>query len=113
MKFDMGQATLSGLVSRTQGSHGDLAQLIQQLIVAAQPLEGKFNGAGRAAFDQFKSHSEQVAAELNGALSAILGGQAGMDTSFGEGDQEHADNARRQMAAANFDAARFAGRQGG
>ncbi len=33
-----------------------------------------------------------------------------METAFGSGDQEQADNARSQMSAANFDAARFSGR---
>ncbi|MEV4440963.1 hypothetical protein AB0K09_18480 [Streptomyces sp. NPDC049577] len=110
MKFDMGNTTLSSLVSRTRGSTDDLGGLIRQLIAAAQPLEGKFNGSGRQAFDAFKAHSDQVTADLNGALNAILGGQSGMDSSFGQGDQESADNARQQMAAANFDAARFSGR---
>ncbi|MEU5050060.1 hypothetical protein [Streptomyces sp. NPDC021096] len=110
MKFDMGQTTLSGLVKKTHGSSGDLAGLVRQLVHAAQPLEGKFNGAGKAAFDQFKAHSDEVGAALNGSLRSILGGQSGMDSSFGQGDQESADNARQQMAAANFDAARFSGR---
>ncbi|MGW1199565.1 hypothetical protein ACWD4B_27550 [Streptomyces sp. NPDC002536] len=110
MKFDMGNTALSGLVGKTRGSSEDLGGLIRQLIAAAQPLEGKFNGAGKQAFDSFKSHSDQVTADLNSALSAILGGQSGMDSSFGQGDQESADNARQQMASANFDAARFSGR---
>ncbi|WEO96024.1 hypothetical protein A6P39_019390 [Streptomyces sp. FXJ1.172] len=110
MKFDMGTSTLSTLTGQTRGSSEDLGGLIRQLIAAAQPLEGKFHGAGKQAFDTFKAHSDQVTADLNGALSAILGGQSGMDSSFGQGDQEHADNARQQMGAANFDAARFSGR---
>jgi len=110
MKFDMGSSTLSTLSSQSQASSGDLGQLIQQLIAAAAPLEGKFNGAGRAAFDAFKQHSDQITADLNGALAAIIGGQSGMDTAFGQGDQEMADNARTSQAGANFDAARFSAR---
>ncbi|MBB4884247.1 hypothetical protein ACH4U6_07000 [Streptomyces netropsis] len=110
MKFDMGNTALTGLMSRTQGSSEDLGGLIRQLIAAAAPLEGKFNGSGKVAFDQFKEHSDDVTAALNGSLRSILGGQSGMDTSFGQGDQESADNAKQQMAAANFDAARFSGR---
>ena len=30
-----------------------------------------------------------------------------MESAFSSGDQEQGDNARQQMAAANFDAARF------
>lgn len=110
VKFDMGSTALSSLVSNTQGSSDDLGGLIRMLIAAAEPLEGKFNGAGKAAFDQFKASSDEVTAALNSSLRAILGGQSGMDQSFGTGDQESADNARQQMAAANFDAARFGGR---
>lgn len=110
LKFDMGNQTLTTLIQRSQGSSTDLGTLIQQLIAAAQPLEGRFNGAGRAAFDSFKSRSDEITNELNGALSAILGGQSGMEGAFATGDQESADNAGRNMAAANFDAARFSGR---
>jgi hypothetical protein len=107
VKFDMGAQTLSNLVRDTRGSSDDLGSLVRQLVQAAQPLEGKFNGTGRAMFDQFKARADRIASDLNSSLSAILGGQSGMDSAFGTGDQEQGDNARQQMAAANFDAARF------
>lgn len=107
MKFDMGQTTLAGLTSQTQGATDDLTTLITQLITAAEPLEGNFNGAGRAAFDAFKTNADQITADLNGALGAILGGQTGMDTAFGDGDTEMSDNATTASGSANFDAARF------
>jgi uncharacterized protein YukE len=110
VKFDMGSTTLSTLVKQTQGSGEDLGVLIRQLIAAAQPLEGKFNGAGKTAFDAFKAHSDQITADLNGALRSILGGQSGMDKSFTSGDVQMQDTARQTMSAANFDAARFSGR---
>ncbi|MYV57708.1 MULTISPECIES: hypothetical protein [unclassified Streptomyces] len=110
MKFDMGTQVLSTLMSQSQGSSTDLGVLIRQLVQAAEPLEGKFNGAGKVAFDSFKSRSDEITAALNGALAAILGGQSGMETAFGSGDQEQGDNAQSQMSAANFDAARFSGR---
>lgn len=110
MKFDMGQATLSSLAQQTSGSHDDLGQLLRQLIAASAPLEGKFNGAGRVAFDSFKARSDQITADLNGAVAAIITGQSGMDTSFGEGDTQMADNSRSSEAGANFDAARFGAR---
>lgn len=109
MKFDMGSQTLAGLAKRTQGASDDLGLLILQLITAAEPLEGNFNGAGRAAFDAFKANADQVTADLNAALAAILGGQSGMDTAFGQGDTEMADNASAARGSANFDAARFSG----
>ncbi|WP_369195631.1 hypothetical protein [Streptomyces djakartensis] len=107
MKFDMGAQTLSSLQRDTRGSTDDLGGLVRQLVAAAQPLEGKFNGSGRVMFDQFKTRADRIASDLNSSLSAILGGQSGMDAAFSSGDQEQGDNARQQMSAANFDAARF------
>ncbi|GAA1295638.1 hypothetical protein [Saccharothrix xinjiangensis] len=113
MKFDMGRTTLSTLAQQSQGSSDDLASLIQSLIAAAAPLEGRFNGAGRAMFDNFKARSDQVTADLNSALGSIVTGQVGMDTSFVQGDQEMADNASAGEGAANFDAARFGAHRSG
>ncbi len=110
MRFDMGSSTLSTLTRQTQGASGDLGALIKQLIVAAQPLENKFNGAGKAAFDSFKLRSDEITADLNSSLSAILGGVSGMDTAFVHGETEMADNSRSGAGAANFDAARFSTR---
>ncbi|KOU72556.1 hypothetical protein ADK57_09675 [Streptomyces sp. MMG1533] len=107
MKFDMGAQTLSQLQRDSRGSSDDLGTLIRQLVQAATPLEGKFNGSGRVMFDQFKQRADQIASDLNGSLAAILGGQSGMDSAFSSGDQEQGDNAKQQMGAANFDAARF------
>jgi uncharacterized protein YukE len=109
VKFDMGSQTLAGLAKQTHGASDDLGSLIRQLIAAAEPLEGNFNGAGRAAFESFKNNADQVTADLNSALAAILGGQSGMDTAFGQGDAEMVDNASSAQGSANFDAARFAG----
>ena len=110
MKFDMGSSTLADLGKSTVGSVDDLGTLIQWLIAAAEPLEGKFNGAGKTAFDDFKRRADEITDDLNGALNAILGGQGGMETAFGSGDQEQQDNAHQNMGHANFDAARFGAR---
>jgi uncharacterized protein YukE len=107
VRFDVGSQTLSTLTRQTQSASGDLGALIKQLIAAAQPLEGKFNGAGKAAFDSFKLRSDEITADLNSSLSAILGGVSGMDTAFVHGETEMADNAKTSLGAANFDAARF------
>ncbi|MEU2383278.1 hypothetical protein ABZ606_01210 [Streptomyces sp. NPDC012461] len=110
MKFDMGSTTLSDLGKNTVGSSTDLGTLIRMLIQAAEPLEGKFNGSGKVAFDSFKRRADEITAALNQSLDAILEGQSGMDTAFGTGDVEQQDNARKNMGAANFDAARFGAR---
>lgn len=109
MKFDMGNTTLSTLTKNTDGENQDLGGLVKQLIAAAAPLEGKFNGAGRAAFDQFKARTDEISADLNSSLGKILTGQSGMDTAFQTGDQEASDNATAAQGSANFDGARFAG----
>ncbi|CAM5236648.1 hypothetical protein SVIOM74S_08238 [Streptomyces violarus] len=74
MKFDMGSTTLSELGKSTVGSSEDLGTLITWLIQSAEPLEGKFNGAGKAAFDRFKLHADEITDALNSSLGAILGG---------------------------------------
>ncbi|MCX9193770.1 hypothetical protein C3Y87_20800 [Carbonactinospora thermoautotrophica] len=107
MKFDMGQQTLGTLAKQTSGASEDLGALIKALIAAAEPLTGKFNGAGKTAFDSFKARADGITAELNASLRAILGGVQGMDTAFIQGEQEQAQNAQQNLRAANFDAARF------
>lgn len=106
-KFDMGAHTLGNLARRTQGASDDLGLLIRQLVAAVEPLEGRFNGAGRTAFDSFKANADQITADLNSSLGSILVGQQGMDRAFGHGDTEMADNASSAAGSANFEAARF------
>jgi uncharacterized protein YukE len=106
-KFDMGNDTLPTLIKRTQGAHQDLGALVHQLVAAAQPLEGKFNGAGRAAFDAFKSHADQISADLNLGVASINQGQHGMHTAYVEGDQQMSDNSRHSEGDANFETATF------
>lgn len=112
MKFAMGADVLSGLTKQTSSAGEDLGALVRQLADAAQPLEGNFNGAGRAAFDKFKSETDRIATELNGALGAVLQGISGMDRSFGEGDVAMADDTRAAEGSSSFDAARFGSARG-
>lgn len=107
MKFAMGSEVLSTLTKKTGASSEDLGSLVRELGAAAEPLEGKFNGAGRAAFDAFKGRTEEISVELNQALNAVLTGVSGMDRSFSEGDTTMADETRAKQASASFDAARF------
>lgn len=107
MKFKMGAEVLSQLTRKTSTAGEDLGSLVRELAQAGEPLEGKFNGAGRAAFDQFKANSEEIAVELNQALGGVLQGISGMDRSFLEGDTEMGDEIRQTQSSVSFDAARF------
>jgi uncharacterized protein YukE len=109
-RYDMGAATLTTLRKQTGGSNQDLGSLVKKLINDAEPLEGKFNGAGKAAFDGFKARADQISADLNGALASILSGQGGMDTAFQSGEQDMVSSTNSVQGAANFDAARFGSR---
>ncbi|WP_413453001.1 hypothetical protein AA0Y32_03655 [Georgenia phoenicis] len=110
MKFAMGSDVLGTLTKKTSSSNEDLGALVRELAAAAEPLQGKFNGAGRAAFDRFKSETDRISVDLNHALSSVLTGIAGMDRTFIEGDQQMADETRATESATAFDAARFSAR---
>jgi uncharacterized protein YukE len=109
-RYDMGAATLTGLRRQTGSSSQDLGSLVKKLIDDAEPLEGKFNGAGKAAFDGFKARADQISCALNGALASILSGQGGMDAAFQSGEQDMVASTNSVEGAADFDAARFGAR---
>ncbi|GLY92152.1 hypothetical protein [Actinoallomurus iriomotensis] len=108
-RWDMGRETLTTLTRRTHGSTEELRSLIQQLIRAAEPLEGRFDGNGKAMFDNFKAHADQISADLGRGLGSVNTGQAGMNKAFTHGDITMADDTRSLMGAANFDGAKFRG----
>jgi uncharacterized protein YukE len=109
MKFAMGAETLTVLTKQTSSANDDLGSLVKQLFAAAEPIQGKFNGAGRAAFDRFKGETDQIANELNSALAAVLGGIQGQNTAFIAGEQQMVDETTAAQGGANFDSARFSG----
>ena len=112
MKFAMGGDTLTQLTKKTSSSNEDLGALVKQLAESAEPLQGKFNGAGRAAFDRFKGETDRIAAELNGALAAVLGGISGQNEAFIAGEQQMVDETSATQSGAAFDAARFGSTRG-
>jgi hypothetical protein len=109
MKFAMGAETLTVLTKQTSSANEDLGSLVKQLFAAAEPIQGKFNGAGRAAFDKFKGETDLIANELNSALAAVLGGIQGQNTAFVTGEQQMVDETTAAQASANFESARFSG----
>ena len=109
MKFAMGSETLTQLSQKTSGAGDDLGALVRQLADAAEPLEGRFNGAGRAAFDRFKGEVDGISVELNAALSSVLTGITGQNRAFVEGEQQIADETTAAQSGAGFESARFCG----
>ncbi len=107
MTFDMGAQTLSQLTTATSSAHDDLGANVHALYDAAAPLENRFNGEGRAAFDRFKADTDDIATELNAALAAVLGGVDGQNTAFLDGEQQMAEETGAAYSGAAFDAARF------
>jgi uncharacterized protein YukE len=108
MRFAMGAETLSQLTTATSAASDDLGALVRELLVAAEPLQGRFNGAGRAAFDQFKAHTDEIADELDAALTSVLGGIDGQNVAFVQGEQQMVEETRAGHAGAGFESARFA-----
>lgn len=107
MTFDMGAQTLSTLTTATSSAHDDLGANVRALYDAAAPLESRFNGEGRAAFDRFKADTDEIALELNAALAAVLGGIEGQNVAFVDGEQQMAQETGAAYSGAAFDAARF------
>ena len=107
MTFDMGAQTLTQLTTATSSASDDLGANVRALYDAAAPLESRFNGEGRAAFDRFKADTDQIATELNSALSAVLGGIDGQNVAFVDGEQQMAQDTSTAHSGAGFDAARF------
>ncbi len=110
MKFDMGAQTLTTLSQATSTAGQELGTQVRRLAEAAEPLQGKFNGAGRAAFDSFKARTDEIAVELSASLNAVLTGISGQERAFASGDSQIADMSRQQQSSLDFDAARFAAR---
>jgi|SRR5690625_897488 len=110
MKFAMGNETLSTLTKATSSSSEDLGALVKELLQAAEPLESKFRGAGRAAFDQFKARADEISGELNQSLGAVLQGIGGMNLAFTEGESQMVDQTQSIEGSSAFDAARFSAR---
>ncbi len=109
MKFSMGADTLTNLTKQTSGANDDLGSLVKKLYAAAEPLEKKFEGSARAAFNQFKSETDDIANELNSALAAVLGGIQGQNTAFIQGEQNMVDETNAARSGSGFESARFSG----
>lgn len=104
-KFSMEADVLSVLGKKTVNESDDLGQLVRDLVAAAEPLEGTFNGPAKAAFNRFKLRTDDVSANLNNSLVAITGSIAGQHKTFVTFTEEGADLHTSAEGSASFDAA--------
>lgn len=104
-KFSMEADVLSVLGKKTATESDDLGQLVRDLIAAAEPLEGQFNGPARASFNNFKLRTDEVATSLNNALVGITGSIAGQHETFVNVAEEGAALHSAAAGGAAFDAA--------
>ena len=109
MKFDMGAETLGQLTKQTSSASDDLGALVKELFRAAEPIQDKFHGAGRAAFDRFKGETDAIATELNAALFSVLAGIDGQNVAFLQGEEQMVTETSAAQAGAGFESARFSG----
>lgn len=105
--YDVGAETLSVLTNQSSTAHDELTAKVRELAAAAEPLEGRFNGSARAAFDAFKSDSDQIAVELNAALAAVVEGIQGQNLALVQGEQEMEADIGTSHAGAGVETARF------
>lgn len=112
-KFSMEADVLSNLGRKTQTESDDLGQLVRNLVAAAEPLEGTFNGPARAKFNSFKERVDGVATMLNNSLVGITESISAQNMAFGVAAQDGADAHGSAEGSADFagaDTARFAPR---
>lgn len=109
MKFKMGADTLTQLSQQTGGRHDDLGSLVKKFLVSAEAIEHTFNGNAKAVFNQFKSHTDEISAELNNALASVLTGIDGQNRAFIQGEDNMIDNIRSAQSGSSFESARFHG----
>jgi len=107
MYFKMTDDALPTLNKQTNASHADVGSLIKSLIAAVDPLVGKFEGAARVQFDDFKSRADQITVDLQNAIGAVGEGQAGMHTAFTTGTDEMMTNTRTTEGSADYSTANF------
>lgn len=113
MKFAMEADALQVLGRKTSTESDDLAQLVRNLVEAAEPLEGTFNGTAKGAFNSFKERTDEVAATLSNALVGITQSISGQNLAFVTAADEGADTHHSAEGAADFagaDTSKFAPR---
>jgi len=109
----MSQGAFDKSAKATAGRTTDLGGLVRQLISAAAPLEGQFNGEGKQMFDAFKANVDQIATDLNGGMANLAVGQKGVGTAVNTAQSEQVSAAKKAQGSADAQSAtarKFSGR---
>ncbi|NLS09979.1 hypothetical protein HGQ17_08205 [Nesterenkonia sp. MY13] len=105
IRFDMEEDILERQMNRSSTESEELNRAIENFKAAAAPLEGKFNGSAKAAFNNFKVRTDEISTTLNNALVGICQSIEGQNTSFRSGVSDATDYHQSQMNTANWDGA--------
>jgi uncharacterized protein YukE len=109
----MSQGAFDKSAKATAGRTTDLGGLVKQLVAAAAPLEGKFNGDGKRVFDVFKANVDQTAADLNAGMAHLAIGQKGVGTAVDSAQAAQVAAGKQATSSADAQAQtahRFSGR---
>lgn len=106
-RIDVNFDSANDLITTTEQAVQELGAQVTKLMTAAEPMGKSFKGESKIAFDALKARASEVADELNKGLTRINQGQSDFADVILAGDTAMADEARSQMSAANFDAAKF------
>lgn len=102
-EFLGGNTAFSTVSDSTHISIGDLQATMNALRNSSDPLEGKFVGRGRAAWDNFHQNMEVFSAVVGHILQKINNSQGELNRVFNQGDVEQEENATRSMGSAAMD----------
>jgi uncharacterized protein YukE len=106
-RIDVSTDSANDLITTTEQAFQELGSQVNKLMTAAEPMGESFSGDAKIEFDALNARAGEVADTLNKGLGRINEGQADFTKVILAGDSEMADEARSQMSAANFDAAKF------
>ncbi|WOF22705.1 hypothetical protein N8K70_15115 [Microbacterium betulae] len=96
--------TLVRLGQRSETESDDLGALVRQLVDAAEPLTGTFNGPAKARFNNFKVRTDDIATALNNALVGIVGSISGQNRAFVTAAEDGASAHENAEGSSDFSA---------
>ncbi|GAA1459588.1 hypothetical protein NE857_02265 [Nocardiopsis exhalans] len=106
-RIDVNFDSANDLIMTTEQAFQELGTQVEKLMTAAEPMKKSFSGSSEQEFTKLQERATAVADELNRGLFRMNEGQGEFAKVILAGDTEMADEARSQMSAANFDAAKF------